>query len=558
MYCISCANHNPRDPERCPVCGAPSRLRPLSNDAAPGGFPNRRRFVAGLPVALLIAVVLVAGASRLNEERVAAEIYAEAENALAVGDLLQARERFSAAGTYRDAEQRVLDVDEMLLPYQLAYEEAASAFNAGRFDDAIAILLPVIRALPDDAESFALLEQARTERWLALERQATNAEDARDWYTAEKILAVLAEERADEPEFSERLNAIRTNHSPFVYSRAGGVYVGGADQLEERPVVEGMNAAWPVWSPDRTRIAFVTFPMNQREINGQLYVVNADGTDLKLLTSAVLPFGWPAWSPDGTRIAFTSAAEFNIDTGEGHIGLFVAEVGSGVVHDVSGERYDFAASPSWAPDGKRIAFIERRVANLSGSLQFENGDVWVVNLESEQFSNLTGDDIDEERQVTWSPAGDRLAVITDPGDWNNEVASEIFLIDVSTGEIVNVPSGRHPGPPVWSPDGERLAFVENDNVVRVWAESGVRWIPTTTSIDTLLTWSPDGNALFAPASTLGQPSYVVSLEAGAGPPAPIRLTFDFGNGANGPPVWAPRTAQSRPVESAGTALDPPR
>ena len=83
-----------------------------------------------------------------------------------------------------------------------------------------------------------------------------------------------------------------------------------------------------------------------------------------------------------------------------------------------------------------------------------------------------------------------------------------------------------------------------------------RWIPMTTSVDSMLSWSPDGKALFAPASTVGQSTYLVSLEAGAGPPKPLRLTFDFGNGASGPPVWAPRTVKSTPPEPAGTALDP--
>jgi TolB protein len=56
---------------------------------------------------------------------------------------------------------------------------------------------------------------------------------------------------------------------------------------------------WPVWSPDGTRIAFVSAP-------GHLRVVNADGTGQIDLTPAENAYE-PAWSPDGTRIAYSGS-----------------------------------------------------------------------------------------------------------------------------------------------------------------------------------------------------------------------------------------------------------
>lgn len=57
-----------------------------------------------------------------------------------------------------------------------------------------------------------------------------------------------------------------------------------------------------VWSPDGTRIAFVSY----RDEFGEIYVMNADGSTQTRLTFTPGYDGQPAWSPDGTRLAFTS------------------------------------------------------------------------------------------------------------------------------------------------------------------------------------------------------------------------------------------------------------
>jgi TolB protein len=58
----------------------------------------------------------------------------------------------------------------------------------------------------------------------------------------------------------------------------------------------------PTLSPDGEKIAF----MSRREGNWNIYVVNADGTDLQQLTTDDAQDGLPAWSPDGNALAFVS------------------------------------------------------------------------------------------------------------------------------------------------------------------------------------------------------------------------------------------------------------
>ncbi|NIV59296.1 MAG: hypothetical protein GWN48_28980, partial [Actinobacteria bacterium] len=63
----------------------------------------------------------------------------------------------------------------------------------------------------------------------------------------------------------------------------------------------------PVWSPDGTRIAFTSF----RDGDGEIYVMNADGTGLTRLTNDPATDQDPVWSPDGSQIAFVSDRDGN-------------------------------------------------------------------------------------------------------------------------------------------------------------------------------------------------------------------------------------------------------
>ncbi|MYI46551.1 MAG: hypothetical protein F4123_09300 [Gemmatimonadetes bacterium] len=59
----------------------------------------------------------------------------------------------------------------------------------------------------------------------------------------------------------------------------------------------------PAWSPDGTRIAFSS---NTDDGNGEIHVMNADGSGVEQVTNHSGSDQHPAWFPDGTRIAFDS------------------------------------------------------------------------------------------------------------------------------------------------------------------------------------------------------------------------------------------------------------
>lgn len=77
------------------------------------------------------------------------------------------------------------------------------------------------------------------------------------------------------------------------------------DSSDERRLVETeLKTLHPDWHPDGSRLSFDT----EFNLQGNLYVVNADGTDLRLL---IQDGSWADWSPDGSQIAFVSNRDGN-------------------------------------------------------------------------------------------------------------------------------------------------------------------------------------------------------------------------------------------------------
>jgi Tol biopolymer transport system component len=165
------------------------------------------------------------------------------------------------------------------------------------------------------------------------------------------------------------------------------VFLMSADGSKETFVAE--NGGDPAWSPDGQRIAF------QRPANGEIYVVDADGTDLVRLTRNAVGDGEPAWSPDGRQIAFQT-------TRDGPAEIYVMDADGTDARRVTNDNLPDLA-PNWSPDGSRIAF-EKVAPN-------GNADIAVINADGSGQTRLTTHPADD-RAAAWSPDGTRIAFTT--------------------------------------------------------------------------------------------------------------------------------------------------
>lgn len=146
----------------------------------------------------------------------------------------------------------------------------------------------------------------------------------------------------------------------------------------------------PTFSPDGSKIAFGS----GRDFNDQIYMIGTDGSNLTNITNSPSHHdGDPSWSPDGLRIAFSSGRD---EPGNGDVYVMNLD-GSGVVRLTTHPAGD--GDPIWSPDGTRIAFLSYR----SG-----NEDIWIMDADGSNKVQVTVNEA-PDRYPAWSPDGTHIA-----------------------------------------------------------------------------------------------------------------------------------------------------
>jgi Tol biopolymer transport system component len=191
-------------------------------------------------------------------------------------------------------------------------------------------------------------------------------------------------------------------------------------------------------SPDGSTIAFLTYHQNEYRVG----TIKIDGTDLRYLTNHPnnddYGDGWfgVSWSPDGTQLAYSALSDIYVMDADG----------SNVRRLTTARKGDY--HPSWSPDGSTIVYWHGSTSGVDGGPA--DSEIYLISASGGTPTRLTRNDV-SDIEPTWSPDGEQIAY------WNG---GRIAVMRPDGSEDRVLFEGEGGGwAPTWSPDGSQIAFL---------------------------------------------------------------------------------------------------
>jgi dipeptidyl aminopeptidase/acylaminoacyl peptidase len=269
--------------------------------------------------------------------------------------------------------------------------------------------------------------------------------------------------------------------------RDNSIWAVGIDgkSAPRRLTAEGANSSSPRWSPDGSRLAFISTrgapAAGETEApRPQIYILHLDGGEAQAVTHLKNGAGVFQWSPDGKRFvvlsrsgpsdAVTPAArksdvrhyshisyKFN-DTGwydDKRSHLWVVDTATGEGKQITSGADWNDTDPQWSPDGTRIAFVSDRTGK-----EYDDGrnkDIWVIPAEGGTLAKISDHEFDDT-QPRWSPDGNLIAFA---GQTQRRQFPKLYIAPAAGGgksslvadDLDLIPADLH-----WGPGSHELRF----------------------------------------------------------------------------------------------------
>ena len=191
----------------------------------------------------------------------------------------------------------------------------------------------------------------------------------------------------------------------------------------------------PAWSPDGSRLAYVSFESG----NSAIYVQDIiQGTRAKVSAKSGINSA-PAWSPDGRRLAMTLSAGGSPD-------IYILDIAAKNLQRLtSGPSID--TEPSWMPDGKTLLFTSDR----SGGAQ-----IYQVSANGGKAQRLTFDG-KYNAAADVSPDGRYMTLINNSGN-----GYRVAVMDMQSKAMRVISDGNLEEAPSFAPNGSMIIFATAD------------------------------------------------------------------------------------------------
>ena len=223
------------------------------------------------------------------------------------------------------------------------------------------------------------------------------------------------------------------------------------------PAFSPVYDAGPKWSPDGTKIAFLSNRNYGTAAESHvIYVMNADGSAVRRVVIDLSginespEIGSFEWSPDGTRFVFDAGSHVGIPEAKLTTNIFTATVDGGNLVRLTNDTDVMNGSANWSPDGKQIAFA----SNFGGT-----GKIYLINADG---SNRRA--IASGFYPSWAPDGSKILFVGrgPSGSCENYTCDQLYVVNPDDGQLTQLThyAASYVGPK-WSPDGAKIIFERN-------------------------------------------------------------------------------------------------
>lgn len=264
------------------------------------------------------------------------------------------------------------------------------------------------------------------------------------------------------------------------------IYIMGSDGMYQKNLTNHLgDDSHPALSPDQQYIAFTS----DRDGTTEVYVMKVDGSEQTNLTQNPGYDYFPAWSPDGKYILFISYRDGVLsDQGKELSEVYIMDANGSNLQRLTNNLYD-EGYLSWSPNGHLIALAIDIWPDVSSD-NFSR-DIYTMNLDGTNLTRLTEQSGDDD-YPTWSPDGTLIAFMS----YRNG-GSEIYIMKSDGSEqkrlTVNQNIMSYNLHPSWSSDGNQIVFTarrdENYDIYVMDADGSdqIR-LTDNSSLDMFPTW----------------------------------------------------------------------